>query len=285
LLVFTKKGMILPTEIESRRKIGLALGSGVARGLAHIGVLAALQKMGIRIDMISGTSMGALVGAIFAKGEDVDTMRTLATDLGAKRFSFLTEPTLSKTGLISGVKVDNMLKSIFGDMEFQDLDIPFACSATDIEEGREVVINRGLVREGVRASCSVPIIFAPAKHEGRYLVDGALVNPVPVDLLKKMGADIVIAVNVVSPESDNSHDDGVKKAGRKAPNIFSIAFQTVNIISSQRLISCMAEADITIRPQLTHIGRTDFHRVDECILQGELATLTFENELKNLING
>jgi NTE family protein len=274
---------LLP-KMPAQKKIGLALGSGAARGLAHIGVLVALQKLGIHIDMVSGTSMGAFIGAVYAKGEDLDSMRTLANDLGAKRLSFLTEPTLSRTGLISGQKINNMLKSIFGDMEFKDLNIPFVCSATDIEKGREVVINQGLVREGVRASCSVPIILAPTKYKGRYLVDGALVNPVPVDLLKKMGADVVIAVNVVTPESENSQDD-VKRAKQKVPNIFNIAFQTVNIISSQKLISCMAEADITIKPHLIHIGRADFHRASECIYQGELAVMNDEQELKRLING
>ena len=265
----------------SKKKIGLALGSGSARGLAHVGVLAALKNMGIHIDMISGTSMGSLVGAVYAKGEDIDTMKQMARELGEKRLSFLTEPTLSKSGLISGIKINNMLRSVFGDLQFQDLKIPFACSATDIENGHEVVIDRGLVREGVRASCTVPVILAPIKREGRYLVDGALVNPVPVDLLKKMGADIVIAVNVTLPESEN-RDNNTGKDRHKSPNMLTIAFQTVNIIGSQRLISCMAEADITISPQINHIGRGDFHRAEELIYQGELAALACEQELKQL---
>jgi NTE family protein len=269
----------------SGKKIGLALGSGAARGLAHIGVLKSLQSMGIRIDMISGTSMGALVGAIFAKGEEIDLMKDLANDLGAKRLSFLTEPTLSRTGLISGLKINNMLKSIFGDMDFQELKIPFACSATDIENGREVVIDRGQVREGVRASCTIPVILAPIKIEGRYLVDGALVNPLPADLLKKMGADIIIAVNVAPLEYDNFNNNDIKKDRRKNPNILSIAFQTVNIIASQRLLACMDHADIIISPQVNHISRGDFHRVDELIRQGELAALACEQDLKRIITG
>jgi NTE family protein len=157
---------------KSGKKIGLALGSGAARGLTHIGVLKSLQVMGIQVDMVSGTSMGSLIGALFAKGEDLDVMKHLANDLGAKRLSFLTDPTFPKTGLISGLKINNMLKSLFGDMEFQELKIPFVCSATDIESGQEVVIDRGLVREGVRASCSVPVILAPIKLGGRYWSTG-----------------------------------------------------------------------------------------------------------------
>jgi NTE family protein len=271
-------------EKKSSKKIGLALGSGAARGLAHVGVLAALARMGIHIDMISGTSMGSLVAAVYAKGEDIDAMKKMARELGERKLSFLTEPTLSKTGLISGIKINNMLKSIFGDMQFNDLKIPFACSATDIESGREVVIDHGLVREGVRASCTVPIILAPIKLEGRYLVDGALVNPVPIDVLKKMGADIVIAVNVTLPEPEN-RNNSIGKSKHKSPNILSIAFQTVNIISSQRLLACLEQADITISPQVNHIGRGDFQRADEIIYQGELAAFSCEKDIKNLITG
>ncbi|MDD3994385.1 MAG: patatin-like phospholipase family protein [Dehalococcoidales bacterium] len=270
-------------EKTSGKKIGLALGSGTARGLAHIGVLEVLLGMGIHIDMISGTSMGSMVAGVYAKGESIEAMKEMARDLGSKRLSFLTEPTLPRTGLISGVKMNNALKSVFGDMKFEDLKIPFACSATDIESGREVVIDRGLVREGVRASCTVPVILAPIKIEGRYLVDGALVNPVPADLLKKMGADIVIAVNVAPLEYDNSKASDIKKDKRKNPNILSIAFQTVNIIASQRVLACLEHADIIISPQVNHIGRGDFHRSDELIHQGELAALACQQQLKSLI--
>ncbi len=269
-------------EITSRKRIGLALGSGAARGLAHIGVLAALQKLGIRIDMISGTSMGALVGAVFAKGEDIDSMKELAVELGAKRFSFLVDPALPTTSLISGRKIDSMLTSIFGEVEFPELDVPFVCSATDIESGQEVILNQGLVKTGVKASCSIPVILAPTRYDGRFLVDGALVNPVPVSLLKRMGADIVIAVNVVSVESGNSQGDSTKKSKQKTPNILSIAFQTVNIVSSQKLLACQSEADIVINPQVSHIGRGDFHRVDELVLEGERAVFACEEELKRL---
>ncbi len=271
-------------EITSRKRIGLALGSGAARGLAHIGVLAALQKLGIRIDMISGTSMGALVGAVFAKGEDIDSMKELAVELGAKRFSFLVDPALPTTSLISGRKIDSMLTSIFGEVEFPELDVPFVCSATDIESGQEVILNQGLVKTGVKASCSIPVILAPTRYDGRFLVDGALVNPVPVSLLKRMGADIVIAVNVVSVESGNSQGDSTKKSKQKTPNILSIAFQTVNIVSSQKLLACQSEADIVINPQVSHIGRGDFHRVDELVLEGERAVLACEEELKRLVS-
>ena len=267
----------------SDRRVGLALSSGGAKGLAHIGVLAALQEQGIQIDMIAGTSMGSLVGAIYAEGKDIDRMRSLAIDLGPKRFSFLADPALPKSGFIRGRKIRNMLKSIIGDIEFRDLEIPFACSATDIESGQEVMIKQGLVREGVRASCSIPVILTPTKLGDRYLVDGGLVDPVPVRILKEMGADFIIAVNVIPAEQQKPSKGSQKNQGPKEPNILSIAMQTVNIISGQRLKASLIGADVIIEPQVTHIGWGDFHQVSECIYQGELAAQASMREIRRLL--
>ncbi len=264
----------------SDRRVGVALSSGSAKGLAHIGVLAALQKQGIQIDMIAGTSMGSLVGAIYAEGKDIDRMRSLAIDLGPKRFSFLADPALPKSGFIRGQKIRNMLRSIIGDIEFRDLEIPFACSATDIESGQEVVVKQGLVREGVRASCSIPVLLTPTKLGDRYLVDGGLVDPVPVRILKEMGADFIIAVSVIPAEQQKPSEGSQNNKGPKEPNILSIAMQTVNIISGQRLKSSLVGADVIIEPQVTHIGWGDFHRASECIYEGELAALASMQEIK-----
>jgi len=265
------------------RRVGLALSSGGAKGLAHIGVLAALQEQGIQIDMIAGTSMGSFVGAIYAEGKDIDRMRSLAIDLGPKRFSFLADPALPKSGFIRGRKIRNMLRSIIGDIEFRDLEIPFACSATDIESGQEVVVKQGLVREGVRASCSIPVILTPTKLGDRYLVDGGLVDPVPVRVLKEMGADFIIAVSVIPAEQQKPSEGSQNNKGPKEPNILSIAMQTVNIISGQRLKSSLVGADVIIEPQVTHIGWGDFHRANECIYQGELAAQASMQEIRRLL--
>lgn len=271
----------------SKKRVGLALGSGAARGLAHIGVLYVLKKHDIQIDMIAGTSMGSLVGAVYARGEDIDRMKSTAIGLGSKRISLFMDPVLPKYSLIRGQKIKNMLESLIGDVEYQDLEIPFACSATNIGNGQEVMIREGMVWKGVRASCSVPIIMSPVKLGGRYLVDGGLVDPVPVRVLREMGADFIIAVNVTQNVTQVGRgifsiaDNKNKKV--KKPAIVSIATQMIGVISSQSLKSSLVGADVIIAPQVSHINWGDFHRARECILQGELAARDSLAEIQRLL--
>ena len=266
---------------KKKTKIGLALGSGAARGLAHIGVLRVLEKGNIPIDMIAGTSAGALVGALYAQGKDISLLENLAIDLGSKRFALLADPALPRTGLIQGRRIKEVLKSIVGgDIGFGDLRIPFACVATDVETGEEVVINQGSVLEGVRASISIPVIFTVVRWKGRYLVDGGLVNPVPVSVLKRMGADFIIAVNVTPDARERIHQVSEEGLKAKEPNIFNVIMQTIHIAAYQAVKSSLVGADVIIEPQVTHIGWGDFHRVSECILQGELATQGSISEIK-----
>ena len=267
-----------------KRKIGLALGSGAARGLAHIGVLSVLEKEGIPIDMITGTSIGALIGALYAQGKNADQIKDLVIEVGSKRFSLLADPALPKTGLIKGRKVKNVLKSVIGNIDFKDLKLPFACVATDINSGEEVVIRQGLVWEGVMASGSIPVILPVFKWQGRYLVDGSSVTPVPVSLLKRMGADFIIAVNVI-PDVDSRVElanEGHTEA--KAPNIFSVIMQIINIPIYRVVEYSLSGADVVIEPQVASIGHFDFHRTQECILQGELATQASVLEIKRQLN-
>lgn len=268
-----------------KRKIGLALGNGAAKGLAHIGVLEVLEKEGIHIDMVAGSSMGALVGAVYAQGNDVSRMKDLAVYWGAKSFSLFADPALPKTGLIRGRKIEDMLQSIIGDIEFRDLGIPFACVATDIGSGGEVVIKHGLVRKAVRASCSIPVIFKPVQWQGRYLVDGGLVNPVPVSVLREMGADFIIAVNVTPDVRERLHGSSEEETEAKVPNIFSVIMQVVHIAGYLGVKSSLVGADVIIEPQVEHIGWGGFHRAPECILQGELAAQTSILEIKGKLSG
>ena len=268
-----------------KKKIGLALSSGAARGLAHIGVLEVLKKEGIPIDMIAGTSAGALVGAIYARRKDANQTEELLKDLISKRLALLRDLGVPRSGLIQGRKFKRWLTSIIDDIEFGDLSIPFACVATDINTGEEVVIEQGSVVEAVRASVSIPGILTVVKWKGRYLVDGGLVNPVPVSVLKKMGADLIIAVNVVPDIRDRIHHQTSeeRKEDSKEPNIFSVIMRMVHIASFQVVKSSMKGADIVIEPEVAHIGFADFHRVRECISKGARAAQSSVPEIKKVL--
>ena len=182
-----------------KTKIGLALGGGAARGLAHIGVLKALVENNVPVDMIAGTSIGALVGACFAKDGEINTLEEIVLNIDWRQLALLLDPNLAllKKGFIHGEKIKELLCSIIGDIEFKDLKIPFRVIATDVITGEEVVIKSGSVAEAVRASISIPVIFTPVKFENKFLVDGGIVNPVPVNIARNMGAEFVIACNVI----------------------------------------------------------------------------------------
>jgi NTE family protein len=263
-------------------KIGLALGGGVARGLAHIGVLEVLGKEGIPVDMIAGTSIGAAIGAVYASTGKVSQMRTWLLAQSRRKLASFVDLSLPKTGFIKGDKIKDLLSSFLGgDIEFSDLRIPFACAATDIDTGEEVIIDQGSVTEGVRASISIPGIFTLAKREGRHLVDGGLVNPVPVSLLQQMGADFIIAVNVIPEVTDRTgmiHKSHEK--GRDEPNLIHIIMQSIYIGNFSIVRSSLEKADVIIEPQVVHIGAGDFHHARECIRQGELAAQASIPEIK-----
>jgi len=269
----------------SGKKVGLALSSGAARGWAHVGVLSVLEEEGIPIDMIAGTSAGAVIGALYAQGKDIPQLKRLAVKTGRTKMAFLADLTLPKTGLFEGKRIKSWLKSIIGDVEFKDLKIPFACVATDIMTGEEVVSREGSVIDAVRASISIPVVFTPAKCSERYLVDGGLVNPVPVNIIKDMGADFIIAVNVVPNMLDRVR--GVNKTpieDFKKPNLFSIIMRTIYVASHQIVEASLEGADVVINPDVGRVGFGDVSRAQECILKGEAAARTAIDEIKRQLS-
>lgn len=180
---------------QQRPKIGLALGSGSARGLAHLGVIRALAEAGIEADFIAGTSMGALIGAIHAAGKLEALEATFQTFDWKKTVSFF-DVVLPKSGLLDGAKISALVRAHVQAARIEALPKPFGAVATDLVSGEEVLIRSGDVIEAVRASISVPGIFTPVRSNGHILVDGGLTNPVPVSAVRAMGADIVIAVDL-----------------------------------------------------------------------------------------
>ena len=176
-------------------KIGLALGSGASRGWAHIGVIQALEEMGIDIDIVSGCSIGSYVGAAYASGK-LPELSEWVKSLTEWQVFALMGVGFHKGGLMSGLKVFNALQDNFSFETFEELNKPFAAVATDLYSGREVNFTNGSVIEAVKASCAIPGLFPPVLFDNRWLVDGGVVNPVPVNMCRMLGADIVIAVNL-----------------------------------------------------------------------------------------
>ena len=176
-------------------KLGLALGSGSARGWAHIGVIRALIEADIRIDYVAGTSIGAVVGAIYASG-NIEALEEIVLQLDWKQIASFLDVVFPKSGLIDGNRISEFIRTHVGAKNIEDLPLPFCAVSTDLATGNEVVIQDGDIIEAVRASISVPGIFTPVRKNDMILVDGGLVNPVPVSVAREMGADLVIAVDL-----------------------------------------------------------------------------------------
>lgn len=263
----------------AKKKIGLALGGGAARGIAHIGVLEILEKEGIPIDMVAGTSAGALIGALHASGMTALQMKELFLGFDWRKGRRLVDLALPRTGFIAGDRlVHEMHTMLGGDIKFSKLKKPFACVACDLITGEEIVMTGGSVAEAVHASISIPVVFQAVKRKGRYLIDGGLVNQVPVNVVKAMGADYIIAVNVVprhihklkarlddrgTPESDSG----------PRPNIIGVMLSVIDIANSCRIEASLSGADIVIEPRMLQIGPADFHKAEFSILQGEMAAI------------
>jgi NTE family protein len=196
----------------SHKKIGLVLGSGGARGWAHIGALHAVQEMGLPIHCVAGTSMGAAVGATYVSGR-LDDLHHVALSLNWQRLLFyFTDLSFPRAGLIDGSRIVALVAEHVTAVDIQDLPIRFAAVATDIRAGAEVVFTEGSVLDAVRASIAIPGVFTPLMKDGAVLVDGGLVNPLPVSVARAMGADFVIAVDV-------TEEPGLPPAhGRKTPS-------------------------------------------------------------------
>jgi NTE family protein len=268
---------------KTRKKIGLALGSGAARGWAHIGVIRALIRLGLQPDLIAGCSIGALVGAAYAAGE-LDSLEQWVRGFTRFQVMGLLDPTFSG-GLFRGDKVFGIAEERVGELTFSQLQRPFACVATELETGREHWLQEGAVMSAVRASCSIPGMFVPVQLDGRWLIDGAVVNPVPVSLCRAMGADLVIAVNLNSDTSQSwaIHDDIEiaerhpllqwlpKRNHNGAPSMLGVMNSSISIMQERITKARMAgdPPEIALNPHLGGLAILDFHRANEAIAEGE----------------
>ncbi|HWE17554.1 MAG TPA: patatin-like phospholipase family protein [Hyphomicrobiaceae bacterium] len=297
-------------------KIGLALGAGSARGWAHIGVLRALAEAGIQPDIVAGTSVGALVGGCYVAGE-LDALEQFARDLTRRKVLGFLDFNFSGSGLIHGQRLRDVLEKRLKDIAIEALAKRFVAVATEIGSGHETWLARGHLGDAIRASYAMPGIFKPVRIEGRWLFDGALVNPVPVSICRALGARYVIAVNVNSdaghgavvtdlnalpiaalppPEEQGllaRNGRAVKKLLQRqffgqvenGPGISTVMVQAFNIVQDRIARSRLAgdPPDVMISPRLPAIGLFDFHRADELIECGAAAVRREVEHIKHEI--
>ncbi|RFU63388.1 patatin-like phospholipase family protein [Peribacillus glennii] len=236
-------------------KIGLALGSGGARGFAHVGVIKVMKEEGIPIDMIAGSSMGALIGTFYAAGLDIERLYKLARVFKRKYYLDFTVP---KMGFISGKRVKELIRVFTYGRRLEELDIPVAVVATDIKRGDKVLFREGPIAEAVRASISIPGIFVPERIGGRLLVDGGVIDRVPVSVAREMGADIVVAVDVAKVKQD-----------QEITSIYDVIIQSLDILQMELVKSREFAADIMIRPPVEKYNSKAFTDISEIISIGE----------------
>jgi len=257
-----------------RIKIGLALGSGGLKGLAHIGVIKILEENNIPIDFISGSSIGAMVGGFYASGLSIKEIEKIALSTNWRQvFSILFDPYL-KQGLISGEKIKIFIENYINGKKFEDCKIPFAAVATDLKTGDIVVLNKGEMSEAIRASISIPLIFKPVEINGKILSDGGLSVPVPVKIVKNMGADIVIAVNL-----DKYYCFDKWKFGW-----YDIVNNSLSILRYHLALLNVVDADIVININVGKNHWYQFVNIKDKILAGEKATKEILPMLQKIID-
>lgn len=291
-------------------RIGLALGSGSARGWSHIGIIRVLEEAGITPDIVCGTSIGSLVGAAYADGQ-IERLEEWVRSLTWKGVVRLLDFT-GAGGLILGEKLFTFIRGHFHDKDIATLPKAFGAVATELVTGREVWLREGSMVDAVRASAALPGLFAPSQLDDRLLVDGALVNPVPVSLCRAMGADIVIAVDLnadligrhakgadapatATPNALSSVWDKLPRgfarlrngsaAPKNTPSIFDVMSISLNIMQVRITRSRLAgePADVLIRPRLADFALMDYHRAAPAIEEGERAARLALPEIKELI--
>jgi NTE family protein len=306
LLLLSVPPSVLAEEDVGGPKIGLVLSGGGARGGAHVGVLKALEELGIQVDYIAGTSMGAIIGGLYASGYTADEIelvlietdwKTALTDAPARRDRTMRKKELEAQflipyrlgfnkgkiqlplGAIEGQHLDQIFQELFlpaiGIQDFDLLPIPFRAVATDLVTGEAVVLSSGSLADVVRASMSIPAVFAPVKIDGRLLVDGGMANNLPVNIVREMGADIVIAVDISSPLLTEE----------QLTSVLSVTEQLTNFLTrktADEQIASLGPEDILIVPELEGFSSSDFEGAESIVPRGYEATILQKDQLANL---
>ena len=264
-----------PTKVESPpppkpAKIALVLGAGSSKGFAHIGVLKILESNKIPIHLIVGTSVGSVVGSLYAYGYDAFSLQKLSFSIEKEDIA---DPLIvPNNGFIKGERLEEFINKRVKNTPMEKLKIPFFAVATDLEKGQEIVFAKGNTGTAVRASCSIPGIFRSVRISDKTYVDGGVVSPVAVEAAKRLGADVVIAVDI-SSAVDRTQPEGT----------IDTILQSINIMYSKLSSIQLAHADVVIKPKVGHIGSADFSKRHEAILEGEKATIEVLPQLMQII--
>ncbi|MFZ4394628.1 MAG: patatin-like phospholipase family protein [Kiritimatiellia bacterium] len=303
-------------------RIGLALGSGGARGWAHVGVLRHLQELNVPIYCVAGTSIGSIMGAVFA-ARRLDVIEDLSRQIDWRRVArMFVEVGFPRAGLVTGHRIQQLIQEVVGVNRIEDLQIPFAAVAANLKTGEQVVLSRGSVVDAIRASIAIPGIFVPAQHDGHHLVDGGTINPLPIDVAESMGADVVIAVDVnllpgrgidpsraipperhgmdrdvaailahtreALPRVQSAFADAMERWFRRETTgltIFDVLTRSVRIAENQITHGRLKlyPPALLIQPAVGSIETLEFHRASQAIEAGRAAAIACESQILALL--
>jgi NTE family protein len=260
---------------DHRPKVALVLGGGAARGFAHVGVLRVLEDARIPVELIVGTSVGSLVGALYADGYNARELEHLSRDLDRGYFfDFGIAPALFGTGLARGARLERWLRDHLRAREIEQLAIPYAAVATDLDDGSAVVLDRGEVARAVRASSAIPGVFEPVELDRRLLVDGGVVANLPVTIARDLGADVVIAVDLT------------EVTGKAQPSSFvEVVMRAVTILTHEGVEESARAADVLVAPAVGDVDLLDFDAKDRAIAAGAAAAREKLLEIRNAVDG
>ena len=265
--VSTLPGTALPSSRPA--KIALVLGAGASKGFAHIGVLKVLETQNVPIHMIVGTSVGSFVGGLYAYGYKAYPLQKLAISVTKDEvFEFV----MPNNGFISGERLKDYVNTKVNNTPIEKFPIPFYAAATDIKDGRGVVFGSGNAGAAIQASCSVPGVFQPARFSGKTYVDGGLVNPLPIDIARRYGADVVIAVDISSSLNQNV-----------PTSTLETILKSIDIMYEKISLAQTAQADVLIQPRIGFVGSADFTFRNEAILEGEKAALAAMPKINSIL--
>jgi len=289
-----------------KKKIGIALSGGAARALCHIGVLEFLEELGVKADIVAGTSMGSVIGAIYCSGTPLKEIEEYVDSMDWRSFLLFSDLAISNTGIINGKRVEKVLKSFLGEKTFSDCSKRFCCVAVDIFSRKRVILSEGKLIDAVRASISIPGFFAPVHLDDMLLVDGGIIEPLPTKVIKEFGADMVIASSISFEKNreryktiwkdDRSirHDESkdvrpgihmglfnkLRGDNPKAVNVQSILDTSFNIMQREMARKYEEIANIVINSEVGDFGYFDLTKGSEIIKRGRAAAESKEQEIR-----